>query len=176
MATSNIYDVVGTRKVWKSSGGDGVITFTSVTDAAGRLGDRVDLGDLLVANTAARATLFRWYVTCKMQASGLVLNKKIDLYFARWNDDSSGAAAQPDGNVGSADAAFATAALLVNLMLAGSVLVDSTAGATVLAASGLIYLPHRYVSPVLWNGSGATASATATDTQIWLTPVNPQAQ
>lgn len=176
MATSNIYDVVGTRKVWKSSGGDGVLTFTSVANAAGRLGDRVDLGDLLVANTAARATLFRWYVTTKMQATGLTLNNTIDLYFARWNDDTSGAAAQPDGNVGASDAAFATAALLVNLMYVGSVIVDSTAGSTLLQRSGLIYLPYRYVSPVLWNASGATASATATDTQIWLTPVNPQAQ
>lgn len=174
--SSNLYDVVGTTKKWKSSGGDAVITFTSVANGAGRLGGQLDLGDLLVANTAARATFYRWYVKTKCQATGLAIGNTLDLYFAHWNNDASGAASDPDGGVGSADAAFATAALLNNLTPAGSIIVDSTAGSTVLAKSGFIWLPYRYVSPVLWNASGATASATATDTEIWLTPVNLQAQ
>jgi hypothetical protein len=171
---SNLYFTVGTTKKWKSSGGDAVITFTSVANAAGRLGGRLDLGDLLVADVLARAGWYRWYVTTKMQATGLTIGNTIDLYWAGWNDDVT--PGNPDGNVGSADAAFPTVALLNNLKLAGSVVVDSTAGATVLAKGGIVFLPYRYVSPVLWNGSGATASATATDTEIWLTPFNTQAQ
>jgi hypothetical protein len=174
--SSNLFFTVGTTKKWKSSGGDAVITFTSVTNAAGRLGGQLDLGDLLAANTAARAGWYRWYAKTKCQATGLVIGNTIDLYWAGWNVDASGAATDPDGNVGASDAAFATAALLNNLKLAGSVVVDSLAGSTVLAKSGIVFLPYRYVSPVLWNGSGATASATATDTEIWLTPFNPQAQ
>lgn len=177
MTTSNLYDVVGTTKKWKSSGGDALITFTSVTNGAGRLGGQLDLGDLLVANAAARATFYRWYAKTQCQASGLVLNNTLDLYFAHWNfDAATGSATDPDGGVGASDAAFATAALLANLTPAGSLVVDSTAGATTFAKSGFIWLPYRVVSPVLWNGSGATASATASVTEIWLTPVNLQAQ
>lgn len=175
MATSDLLYTVGTPKKWKSSGGDAALTFTSVVTAAGRLGGRLDLGDLLKASPAARAGWYRWFVTTKMQASGLAIGNTIDLYWAGWNDDTS-TGANPDANVGSADAAYNTAALLNDLKLAGSVIVDSTAGATILAKSGLVFLPYRYVSPVLWNGSGATASATATDTEVWLTPFNPQSQ
>jgi len=174
--TSNVFLTKGTTKVWKSSGGDGAITFTSVANAAGRQGDRVDLGDLLIADTAARASWFIWYVTCKMQASGLTLGNTVDLYFGGWNDDAGSAQPDAGGFLGTADAAYNTAAGLYNLKLAGSVVVDSTSGSTVLSRSGLVFLPYRRVAPVLWNGSGATASSTATDTQIWLTPINPQAQ
>ena len=174
MAVSNLLVTVGATKKWKSSGGDGVLTFTSVGTAAGRLGDRVDLGDLLLAASAARAGWFRWYVKTKMQTTGLALGNTIDLYWSGWNVDTSGAPTDPDGNVGAADAAFPTVGLLNDLKLAGSVVIDNTAGSTVLAKSGLVFMPYRYVSIVLWNGSGATASATATDTEVWLTPFNPQ--
>jgi hypothetical protein len=174
--TSNVLFTVGTAKVWKSSGGDGVLTFTSVATAAGRQGDRVDLGAILAAGPAARAAWFRWYVTTKCQATGLAIGNTLDLYFGGWNDDATPAQPDAGGFLGASDAAYSTAAGLNNLKLAGSVIVDSTSGSTVLSKSGLVFLPYRYVAPVLWNGSGATASATATDTQVWLTPINPQAQ
>lgn len=174
MATSNILQTVGAVKKWKNTGADGVFTFTSVANAAGRLGQRVDLGDLLAANTAARAGWYRWYLKLQFVSSGLVIGNTADLYFAGWNDD--GTPANPDGGVGASDAAFSTAALLNNLKLAGSVIVDSTAGATDFVNSGLIFIPKRHVSPVVFNNTGAAASATATVHEIWLTPFNPQAQ
>lgn len=176
MTTSNLLDTVGStgNVTWKSSGGSGVITFSSIANAAGRLGDRVDLGAILASGTSARASYYRWYVTTQCQASGLALGNTLDLYFACWNDDTT--PAQPDGNVGASDAGFSVAATLAQLHPAGSVYVDSTAGATTLASSGFIWLPYRYVSPVLWNNSGALSSATASVTQIWLTTVNLQSQ
>lgn len=174
--TSNVLITKGSRKTWQSSGGNGVLTFTSVANAAGRQGDRVDLGDLLLADNAARASWFVWYVTTKMQAAGLTLGNTIDLYFGGWNDDATPGQPDAGGFLGASDAAFSTQAGLYNLKLAGSVIVDSITGGTVLSKSGLVFLPYRYVAPVLWNGSGATSSATATDTQVWLTPFNPQAQ
>lgn len=174
MATSNLLDTVGSTIKWLSTGGSGVITFSSIANAAGRLGDRVDLGAILASGPAARATYYRWYVTTQCQASGLALGNTLDLYFAGWNDDTT--PANPDGNVGASDAGFSNVAALPNLHPAGSVFVDSTSGATVFASSGYIWLPYRYVSPVLWNNSGALSSATASVTQIWLTPDNLQSQ
>lgn len=175
--TNNVFETVGTRKVWKSSGGDGALTMTSLAVGAGRQGDRVDLGDLLAANSIARATWYRWYFTGKAQATGLALLNTIDIYHAWWNDDTSGSPAQPDGGVvGASDAAFATQALLNNLHPVGSVIVDSVSGATILARSGMVYIPVRYLVPVFWNNTNAILSATATDFQYWLTPVNPQVQ
>lgn len=174
--TQNILDTVGTTKKWKSSGGDGVLTFTSVANAAGRLGDRVDLGAILAGGPSARATWFRWYAKSKFQATGLVVNNTLDHYLARWHDDTT--PGDPDGgtNVVASDAAFATQNFLKNLKYIGSSIVDSTAGATIFTGSGLVLIQHRYVSPIWWNATGATASATATDFEFWLTPVNPQNQ
>jgi hypothetical protein len=174
--TSQILYQVGATKKWLSSGGDGVITYSSIANNAGRQGDRIDLGAILASGSAARAAWYRWYVTTKCQATGLVLGNTLDLYFGGWNDD--GGITQPDagGFLGASDAAMGLQASQYNLKFTGSVVVDSTTGATVLSRSGLVFLPYRYVAPVLWNASGATSSATASDTQIWLTQILPQAQ
>lgn len=172
--TQNIFDTVGTPKIWKSSGGDGVLTFTSVANAAGWLGDRVDLGAILAASFA-RATWFRWDAKSKFQATGLVVGNTLDHYLSRWNDDVT--PGDPDGNVGASSAAFSAGLNgLKNLKYIGSSIVDSTAGATTFTGSGFVCIPFRYVSPIWWNATGATASATATDFQFRLTPWNPQLQ
>jgi hypothetical protein len=173
--SSNLYFQAGSTKKWKSTGGDALFTFTSVASAAGRIGARLDLGDLLAANSVARAGWYRWYVLTKLTSTTPVIGNTLDLYFGRWNDDATPGSGDGSAFIGSSDAAFSTAAGLNNMKLAGSVVVDAVT-TPVLSTSGLVFLPYRYVSPILWNGSGAAASSTATDHEIWLTPVYPQAQ
>lgn len=173
--TTNVLETIGATKKWKSSGGDGVITLTSVGNAAGRQGDRLDLGAILASGPNARATWFRWYMKLKAQASGLAVGNTLDIYHGYSNDDVTPGDVS-SGHPGSSDAAFATAAFLNNLRYAGSVIVDDTTGGTLMSRDGLVYIPYRYVTPVFWNATGATLSATATDFEYWLTPVNPQTQ
>jgi len=171
--TTNIYEAAGTPKVWKSTGGDGLLTFTSVANAAGRVGQRVDLGAL------PRPTTFRWYAESQFQASGLAIGLTCDVYLAWWNDDTlalGNTAGEPDGVVSASDSAISSANALYNLHRLGSMTVDSTSGATTFAKSGEVWIPVRYVSPVWWNATGATASATATVFNFTLTPIYPQSQ
>lgn len=172
--TTNIFDTVGTAKVIKSSGGDAAITMTSKATATGRISGRLDLGAILASGPSARATWYRWDFRGKCQATGLVVGNPISLYLPRWHDDAT--PARGDGDIGSTDADYNTANKLKNLPFLGTAVVDDTAGATWITGDGLVWLPFRYVSLVVWNGSGATWSATATDCEFYLTPVNPQLQ
>jgi hypothetical protein len=166
--SNNILAVLGTPIKWKSSGGDGTIDMTSKATNAGRLGSRVDLGAF------PRAAEFRVFCTGKF-VSGLTLYGTLDIYFAGWNDDAT--PANPDAGVGASDADFNTESRTSNLKYVGSLIVDQTNNPSIFARSfSGVYLPYRYVSPVVFNKTGASHDADPTQFQLWLTPVNPQVQ
>lgn len=161
MTTQNVYLTTKTAFTWKGSGGDAVLSMTSVANGAGRLGGRLDLGAF------PKPGWYRLFAEMKPQATPTVGNL-IRIYLAHWNDDSTPAWA--DGAVGSADAAFATENDLKNLKLALNLRVEN-ASSRLIRGSGLVYIPTRYVSPVVWNASGAALTTTATDHFIAITPI-----
>lgn len=161
MATQNVYLATKTAMTWKASGGDAVLTMTSKTTGSGRLGGRLDLGAF------PKPAWYRIFAEMKPQATPVVGNL-IRIYLAHWNDDVTPAWA--DGAVGAADADFNTENDLKNLKLALNMRVEN-ASSRLIRASGLVYIPVRHVSPVVWNASGATLTATAADHFVAITPI-----
>ncbi len=164
MATGDILTYKGTKKTWKESGGDALWTPKNISNGAGRLATRLDLGSM----ASGRAAWFSWYAENQCQATP-TLGAVIRYYIVAWNDDATPGDA--DGAVGATDAAFATEAKLRNLRFVGNVIVDAAAADTVFSKSGMIYLPFRYVSLVCWNASGATLTNDAAEHKFTLDPV-----
>jgi hypothetical protein len=163
MAAGDILTLLGT-KITFSSGGDVTWTPANVANAAGRLSTRADLGSL----ASGRAAWFRWYAENQCQATPTVGNL-IRYYLAFWNNETG--PDDPDGDVGATDAAFATENDLRNLRHIGNVVVDAATADVVFAASGLIYIPCRYVSLVGWNASGAALTNDNAEHKFTLDPV-----
>jgi hypothetical protein len=150
-------------KKWKATGGDAALTFGSVANAAGRQGTKLNIG-------TSNYGWWRWYLKSKFQPLGLQLGGRLDLYFAIWNGDTT----DPDGGGFipiDADQPFNVEAGLVNLTYAGGLIIGNAAGNFVVAGSGYFFLPQQYVTPILWNRTGAISSAVAADTELWLTNI-----
>ena len=151
----------GTTKVWKSSAGDAVFTGTSVANNAGRIGGALDMG-------ATRAGRYRVQVITKFVAtptSGLTLA----VYLVRSDDNTT-----RDANLGSSDAAVSDADLPPQCLFCGVLSADNVT--TQQVASFEVETGARYLSPLLWNATGAALSATAGDHIINITPIVTEVQ
>jgi len=150
---------------WKSSGGSAVITCTSLANNAGRVGAQYD------RSTGARALRFMWELQFKCAATP-TLGNVVSVYLAVAQADNT----IPTGNVSTADAALSALDKRRNLIFLGVVEIDN-AGTGIQAGSGLTAeIPHRYLSLVLVNESGAAFSSTAGDTIFTLTPIPDELQ
>jgi hypothetical protein len=157
----------GTSKTWKSSGGDALLTMTSVANAASRQGAKLDLG-------ATRAEYYDVFLDMELAATPTAGNT-IDVYWA----PSSSATAGTDNpaNVSGADAAYTgysanADASLPQLQYVGAMVCTAQATATVQKAYVGRFSPaQRYGSPVLRNGSGAAVHSSATNIQLRFVPV-----
>jgi hypothetical protein len=171
MASANFVNVT-TAKSILSSGGSATMNFASVTNGAGRAGSNLDLG------AYPRPLSWRWYAEITLQATPTV-GQSVDLFLVPWDDDAGSARPWGDfANVSgynSAGFAFGTENDLRNLLFMGSVIVDQAA-ATKFTGGGIIQIPTRFVTPVWWNRSGATANATASLSLAYLTPIYDEGQ
>lgn len=167
MTTSAIKENVGTTLVWKDSGGDYVITMTSLAAVTGRIGARGDLG------AWPRAPRWRWYLETAWAANP-VANETLDFFLAGWDNDTG--PASPWAQVSASDSAL-TATQRQNLRFVGSAVAE-TAGTGICSGGGIIRIPFRYISPVLYNASAAKALAAVatTPTLLRLTPLYDEAQ
>jgi hypothetical protein len=150
---------------WKSTGGSAQITCTSLANNAGRVGAQFDRG------AGARALRFIWELQFKCAATP-TLGNMVSVYLAVAQDDAT----IPTGNVGQADAALSALDKRRNLIFLGVVEID-VASTALQCGSGLTAeIPHRYLSLVLVNESGAAFSSTATDTLFTMTPIPDEVQ
>jgi hypothetical protein len=166
--TNAILQRAGTPIIWKDSGGDYAITASSLGALAGRVGARGDLG------VWPRATTYRWYLETAWVANP-VANETLDFYLSLWDNDTG--PANPWAQVGATDSALAASTVRSNLLLVGSVTVEA-ATANLYSAGGVIVIPARYISPVLFNGSNgkALAAVGTTPTVLRLTPIYDEIQ
>lgn len=154
-----------TEITFKSSGGTVAFSPASVANNAGRISAQADLG------SAARSRLYRWRAKSKCQATP-TLGALIRIYLVCADDTTD-----LDGNAGTADAAFATEALLKNHQYIGNIIIDVAGTGDQKASSmGTIEIASRYVSVVFWNASGATLDATGSNHQFTLVPVPDEIQ
>lgn len=139
-----------------------IITFSALASGAGRISAQYDRG------ASARAAWYKWRFTCQLTGTNVV-GAVIDLFLATSDGTNI------DGEVGTSDAALTTDKRR-NLLPIGSLTVDQTTSNTTMTASGLLYVPDRYLSLGVWNG---TTLAFKTDTAVHkfsLTPMPPEIQ
>lgn len=146
----------GTAKSWKNTGGDAVFTGTSVANGAGRIGGALDFG-------ATRAGRYRVQVVTKFVATP-TSGAPLEVYLVRSDDNTT-----RDANLGSSDAAVSDTDLRAQCLYCGSLPADNVT--TQQVASFEVETGARYLSPLLWNATGAALSATAADHIINITPI-----
>ena len=163
MTTSTAYILPGTIIEWASSGGDELLTLTSVGAGAGRQGALHDFG------TTAHAADFAWRAWVKM-ATTPVVGETVRVYW-KSSDGTS-----PDNDDGTGDIAVSAEDKLRNLTYLGEIIIDENSTTPVFVASGDIEILHRHGGPVFWNATADALSATALDHGFSLLPVPIQGQ
>jgi len=164
---NKVYQHDETTLVWTSSGGDYALTATSLATVTGRQGAMADLG------SAARARRYAWRAYVKFSTTPVV-GEVVYVYLKTGSGATAGA--RPDNDDGTGDIAVSSIDKLKNLQLIGPIIVDEAATGVEMVASGEIWLPHRWVAPVLWNATVDTLSATGTDIGFELTPIPDEIQ
>ncbi len=151
----------GTAITWKESGGTNVITLNNLAAGAGRVGAQYDKG------AGAQEAWFKAHLVVQFETAPAV-GEMVELYLL--NHDGTNV----PGSVGTADAAVTDADKKLNFASCPLVIVSAEAAAADqnFEASGLAYLPMRYISPVVWNNSaGDNLQATNNISVITLTPL-----
>lgn len=145
---------------------DAVWTVEGLTNGAGRVSAQIDLG------ASPRPGWYRWSCELQFQATP-TQGKGVELYKAAADDGTS---SRIDGDVGASDAALGDVDMRRNLTPIGYVTSENAAASEKCNASGYFFHPHRYISLVAYNDSGASVNATAANFLCTLQPFSWQGQ
>lgn len=158
-----VYSLPETAISWRDSGGDELLTLTSVASGAGRQGAEHDYG------AAAKSRLYDWRAFVQM-ATTPVVDEIIRIYM------KTGDGTHYDNDDGVGDIAVSAEDKLKNLVQIGSIVIDEATADLEFSASGKIVLDSRYVMPVFWNATADALTATAAEHGFDLVPVPDQIQ
>jgi len=155
----------GTAVTWKDSGGTKVITLQNLAFAAGRVGAAYDKG------AGAQEAWFHVHFVIQFETAPIA-GEVIELYMVSHDGVNI------PGGVGASDAAVTVANKRLNLGVAPIVVVAEAATADLnYESAGIVYLPMRYISPVVWNASaGDNLQNTANINVITMTPLVDEVQ
>ncbi len=166
-APVKVYVNPGTVLTFADSAQTPTATFTlsALGSGAGQYSARYDKG--------AGAQPARWQLGCHVQLTGTnVVGATIELYVVRWDMAGSNS----DGNLGTTTASLATDKRR-NLQFVGLLVVDQTTTNTTMAVNvENVYIPGRYFSLAMWNG---TSLPLKTDTGVhgcYAAPMPPENQ
>lgn len=161
MATNKIYYAPGTSSKFVSSGGDVVLTLTSVGNGAGRVSAQLDRG------AGAQPGLYQIQAVLKA-AAALAVGAQAEVYLLQTH-----VSADVPGNLGTSDAAVSAADKRRNLGAPVVVLnADSTSdGELQISNSNVVEIYGRYVSIMVWNALGQALHGTGTNSYVRITPV-----
>lgn len=159
-----IYMQPAAQITWLASGGDNVLTLTSLGAGAGRQGALDDFGA-----TTARSRLYEWRAFVKF-ATAPVVGEYVAIY------GKTGDGTHRDNDDGTGDSAVSAEDKLRNLVRLGSIIVDEASTTPEFSASGLILINSREFAPVFWNATADALSSTAADHGFSLTPVPDEVQ
>lgn len=151
-----IYTGFGTPITLGDSGQTAVLTLQNLATLAGRISARVDRG---------AGSLPTWYL-CRVTVqfdTAPVLGEQVEVYLA------SSDGTNPDGEVGTADAALTTDKRR-NLQIVGFLYVDTTSATVNITASFPVLIFTRYFSVGVWNATADALENTANASKITLTP------
>ncbi len=161
MAAGDILTKQGNSIVFAASGGNVLITLTSLSSVSGRKSDAVDLG-------SAFGPRYRVQLETKF-ATAPTAGKPIEIYWASGYDTGS-----YDGSVAAGDGAFTDTDLNRQLHLIGVAYADNSTNAQ--QQSWVFYPPSRYGVLVVYNGGDQALSATPGDHVITFTQLIDQYQ
>ena len=168
--TNAVYIEDGSVITWGDSGATYTMTLQNLATVAARVGARADLG------AWPRPLVYRWYLEIEW-ASAPTIDLAVELYFGGWDNDTG--PASPQAQLPATDTSYAAASAGLskrkNLILAGTVVTETSAVGP-FSNSGLIALPFRYVSPLIYNGGNQALKNTANACTLRLTPVFPDIQ
>lgn len=169
--TGEIYGVgSGTPITWQDTGGTAVMTLQAMASTAGRVGARVDLG------AWPRAIVYRWYLELEWAAAPTI-DQTVELYFGLWDNDTG--PANPQAQLPATDTPYSAGAAGLskrkNLIYTGVVQAE-TAAVGPFSNSGIVRLPARYVSPLVYNGGTPALKNTSNASFLRLTPLYLQVQ
>lgn len=157
-----VYTREETALTWRASGGDELITLTSLAPGAGRNGAMHDFG------TSARSFRFRWLAFLKLTGTPTV-GTTVDVYL------KTGDGTHFDNDDGTGDVLLSSVNKLRNLHFLGAIVVDEAAVVDQVA-TGVVDIYARQAAPVFFNQSGLSLSATAGDNGFNLVPVPVEVQ
>ncbi len=161
----NVYE--GTPIIWADIAR---IALGTATDAmqliglaagAGRVGDQHDLG------AKHRVERYKWRLTVEFNVNPTATGEIVEVWVATAED---GAAAAIDGGVGQVDAPV-TVDELRNCMQIGTLSTTSLVLNHDMSASGVVLLPSRYVSPIVWNAASQALRTPQPIHEFTLTPI-----
>lgn len=161
---NKIYINPETSTTWTDAGGDKLL------DLGGLAANGTVMGALLDLGATARAEHFMYELTIDGFNSAPVVGESVMLYLA-----FSNATTNFDGNPTTDPTAVAQGTITVdqlrNVMFAAAASVYSTTAADELKISGVVDIPHRYVSPVIHNDTTTALLSMADAHKFVLTPV-----
>jgi hypothetical protein len=157
--------VAGTAVTWTSSGGDKVLTATSLTNGSAREGDK---SDTWVDGTKGLPALVEVRLETAV-GSAATAGNMVELYVGE-SDDADAGDANP-GNLTGADAGLSNPdELTPQLTFVGALVLSNARGTNVQKQRFRFKPVCAYSVPVLYNRSGQTLSGTGTNTKVVMTP------
>ena len=154
---TTFYRTQGTSITWTSSGGDEVITLTSLANGDGRAGDEHDFG-------TNWPDLVRIQVELDFNVAPTA-GEEVDIY---WSSSADGT--DYDGECTGSDAAYNDENDMKRLHFVGALICTNDTDPQ--RQSWVFALPARYGLPVVSNQSGQALTATGTDQTVIVTPLN----
>lgn len=157
--------VAGTALTWASSGGDKVLTLTSLANNAAREGDK---SPTLVDGTMGMPELLEMRLE---SAVGSAATNGLEIELHVGESDSATAGNDNPGNLTGADAGLSNPDELKSQLNVVGALILSNARGTNVQKQRFRYRPLcPYIIPVVVNKSGQTLSGTAGNHKLVVTP------
>lgn len=153
---NKVYQGFNAEKVFMNTGGDVTMTMKNIANGAGRISNQLD------RSTGSLPMWFKWEAVMKAAAS-----VTIGLPWRIYAYSSQTAAGSMDTTT---DTALTVETQLLNFRLLGSVYASANSVGP-FYATGIIWLPGRYVNLGWWNASGQTSENVDSSSKIILTPL-----
>jgi hypothetical protein len=156
---SKIYSAPESVITFQDSGGSAVLALQNLAAGAGIYSNRHDRG------AGSRAAWMWLRFVWQMETAGVV-GETVEVYLSSWSEDGT----YSDGGLSSTGTTLTSDMRrnLGNPALIG--IIDKTATATNIIASGLVFVPTRYISAAVWDASADNLENTANASIVSLTP------
>lgn len=156
----------GTAITWTSSGGDKVLTLTSLANSAAREGDK---SASWVDGTKGLPEIIEVRVETKVGSAVTAPTQPVELYIGE--SDNATAGTDNPGNLTGADAGLSNPdELSSQITFVGAINLSNARGTNIQKQRFRFKPVCPYSIPVIYNRSGQTLGSTGTDHKVVMTP------